>query len=105
MNKAKYINAELAKAEFTGNFQDTYPTALVKALIDNTPTADVQEIRHGKNIGEDYAACDQFVCSECKIELQDWTRVERDEDDGDETYHDYVFKFCPNCGAKMDLEG
>ena len=52
------------------------------------------------NIGTDYAECDQFVCSNCGIELQDWRRVERDED-GDITYHEYEFNYCPNCGAKL----
>ena len=53
------------------------------------------------NIGTDYAECDQFVCSRCGIELQDWCRVERDED-GEITYHEYEFRFCPNCGAKLE---
>ena len=53
------------------------------------------------NVNSDYAECDQFVCSNCGIELQDWHRVERDEDDGDVTYHEYEFKYCPNCGAKI----
>ena len=56
------------------------------------------------NENHDYAECDQFVCSNCGIELQDWHRVERDEDDGDVTYHEYEFKFCPNCGASMMYE-
>ena len=54
------------------------------------------------NENHDYAECDQFVCSNCGIELQDWYRVERDEDDDDVTYHEYEFKFCPNCGARID---
>lgn len=56
------------------------------------------------NVNSDYAECDQFVCSNCGIELQDWHRVERDEDNGDVTYHEYEFKYCPNCGAKIDVE-
>ena len=52
------------------------------------------------NVNPDYAECDQFVCSNCGIELQDWRRVERDED-GEITYHEYEFRFCPNCGAKL----
>lgn len=56
------------------------------------------------NNNEDYAECDQFVCSNCGIELQDWHRVERDEDDGEVSYHEYTFKFCPNCGAEMERE-
>ena len=51
------------------------------------------------NENHDYAEYDQFVCSNCGIELQDWHRVERDEDDGDVTYHGYEFKYCPNCGS------
>jgi len=56
------------------------------------------------NINTDYAECDQFICSNCGIELQDWSRVERDEDDGDITYHEYEFNFCPNCGARKENE-
>ena len=58
----------------------------------------------GHNCNDEYADCDQFVCSECGIELQDWNRVERDED-GYLTYHEYTMRFCPNCGAKMESEG
>lgn len=54
-----------------------------------------------ENKNNDYAACDQFVCSNCGIELQDWHRVERDEDDGDITYREYEFNFCPSCGCKV----
>lgn len=57
-----------------------------------------------ENKNEDYAECDQFVCSNCGIELQDWNRVERDEDDGDITYHEYGFDFCPHCGCKVVRE-
>ena len=54
------------------------------------------------NENHNYAECDQFVCSNCGIELQDWHRVERDIDTGDIAYHQYEFKYCPNCGAKID---
>lgn len=58
----------------------------------------------GHNENNDYAECDQFVCSECGIELQDWHRVERDIDDGDISYHEYTFRYCPNCGAIIEAE-
>ena len=54
-----------------------------------------------ENKNNDYAAYDQFICSNCGIELQDWHRVERDEDDGDITYREYEFNFCPSCGCKV----
>ena len=60
---------------------------------DNSPRVEAT------NIAEDYDDCDQFICSNCEIELQGWYRVERDEDDGDETHHEYSLKYCPNCGA------
>ena len=44
---------------------------------------------------------DEFVCSNCGIHLEGWTRVVTDEDDGELYYYEYEFKYCPNCGAKM----
>ena len=70
--------------------------------IRNIPAADVVVRHNGTNIATDYDGVDQFVCSECGIELRNWVRVERDDDDGDETHYEYRFNFCPNCGAKMD---
>lgn len=52
------------------------------------------------NIGEDYADCDQFVCEECGLHLQDWVRID-DDDFDDGIVHEYVFKYCPECGAKI----
>ena len=72
------------------------------SLICQSPVADVVERKTGKNVATEYDDYDQFVCSECGIELQDWHRVERDEDDGDVTYHEYRFRFCPNCGANLN---
>ena len=54
-----------------------------------------------ENIAERYADCDEFVCSKCGIHLMDWTEVSIDEDYDDEIHSEYVFKYCPNCGAKI----
>ena len=62
------------------------------------------EKRTCRNIAEDYADVDQFVCSECGIELQDWDRVERDEDTGEESFHEYTLKYCPNCGRRIEYD-
>lgn len=34
----RLISADLLKADFTGNFIEAYPTALVHAMIDDSPT-------------------------------------------------------------------
>lgn len=64
---------------------------------------DAEPVRHVKNIGTNYSEVDQFVCSECGIELQNWHRVEHD-DDGEETYHEYRLRYCPNCGGRIAEE-
>lgn len=44
---------------------------------------------------------DGFECSECGVILEDWNCSQIDEDDGDITYHDYMFRYCPNCGRRI----
>ena len=88
-----FTSTEMTNEEYKNAMQ------LVKELPSVIPARP-----HGHNNNNDYADCDQFVCSECGIELQDWHSVERDIDDGDITYHEYTFKYCPNCGAKMEVD-
>ena len=72
--------------------------------IKDKPLVDLNEVgRTCKNVGTDYAECDQFVCSECGIELQDWHSVERCED-GEVIFHEYTFRFCPHCGRKIEVD-
>ena len=70
--------------------------------LEKQPCEPVPKKCHNEN--KDYDDCDQFVCSNCGIELQDWHQVERDKDDGIVSYHEYEFHFCPNCGAKIEGE-
>ncbi len=55
-------------------------------IINGLPTADVQEVRYGEWIPDDY---EYYHCSECGFE--------NDE-------REYITPYCPHCGAKMDLE-
>lgn len=71
--------------------------------INGIPAADVAPVVHGKNITKRHPV-DEFVCSECGIILFGYERLEIDEDEDDESCYEYEFKFCPNCGAKMDEE-
>ena len=61
--------------------------------IRELPAADVAEVHHGRWIHTDLAAhwLGKDECSEC-------TYHEKDRSD---LSH---FNYCPNCGAKMDLE-
>ena len=40
----RLIDANTLKGEFTGNFVNEYPTALVHALIDSAPTIDAVQV-------------------------------------------------------------
>lgn len=69
-----------------------YTRKLIESGYTKQPTADVQEVRHGHWISNDLGGYKwAYYCSECG-----WV-------DG------YPFndrhKYCPKCGAKMDLKG
>lgn len=87
---SRYIDANLLKAEFTGDFTRAYAVSLIKRIIDQQPTADVQEVRHGKwqlqPVGIGYC----WECSVCHMNPRFYSMENT--------------KYCPNCGAKMDLE-
>jgi hypothetical protein len=61
-------------------------------LLDNAPTADVVEVKHGEWIynPETLSLNSGYTCSVCK----------------DPMWHSHdvpqAFKYCPNCGARMD---
>ena len=78
-------------AVFDQDFEALIPLSDVRKALQMTPTADVQEVRHGRWISNDLGGYKwAYYCSECG-----WV-------DG------YPFndrhKYCPNCGAKMDGE-
>lgn len=94
---SRYVNTDLLKAEFTGNFTKAYVVPLIKSIIDNAPTADVEEVRHGKWIykGHHPMMSHVFQCSVCKRYMFSNSL-------------DYVpeeYPYC-HCGAKLDgVEG
>ena len=91
----KYINADKIELKgisvFDQNLEMLIPLSDVRKALQMTPTADVQEVRHGRWISNDLGGYKwAYYCSECG-----WV-------DG------YPFndrhKYCPHCGAKMDGE-
>lgn len=87
---ARYIDAE----ELINNlnkFAFESFNALINSLILKQPTADVQEVKYGKWLYENY---ERSLCGESLRSIMD--------SDG---YFSGDFKgcnYCPNCGAKMD---
>lgn len=92
---AKYIDANLLKAEFTGNFTKAYATPLIKTIIDQQPNADVQEVKHGKwtiRYEGTYKRA-KCYCSVCGKYNGIGGIISNQKK-----------SYCPNCGSKMDLE-
>ena len=95
----RIIDADTLKAEFTGNFQEMWHYTGIWAMIDVAPTIDAEPVKHGRWEEMHYEGgilngTNFDKCSECGYE-----RVFEDKN------LKTIFRFCPNCGAKMDSEG
>lgn len=64
-----------------------------KADIDKIPTADVQEVRHGK--WEETTEFNEDTIYRCSVCGEEFVTI-------DGTPADNLWHYCPNCGAKMD---
>ena len=67
----------------------------MKSFIKNRPAADVSQVRHGEwlRADDDWNSLTTIQCSLCN---EEWCF----ETDDDVSLLNY--KYCPNCGAKMD---
>ena len=63
----------------------------VMSVIESLPAADVAPVVHGEWLDTPNGI--ETICSYCKA---DWNMFDNEL---------YRFNYCPNCGAKMDLEG
>ena len=82
-----YISREDAINAINGwDKQDVYPPAIYLMALEDIPAADVEERKTGK--WKKYGV-DLQICSACE-KYRIWAS------DG------YDFKYCPNCGAKME---
>lgn len=97
---AEYIDREEAKAWIANWLRnDKYwnpyskgkniPTAEVFDVLSRIPAADVQPVKHGKNLNEEWPSL--FECSICHWSC--WDTYCGDTD---------TYNYCPNCGARMD---
>lgn len=87
----RYIDVENIKLKgisvFDQNLEMLIPLSDVRKSLQMTPTADVQEVRHGKwqlqPVGIGYC----WECSVCHMNPRFYSMENT--------------KYCPNCGAKM----
>ena len=99
MAEKEYIEREEVREAFYMEFDEDY----ADDITDRLPASDVQEVKHGKNLTKAHPV-DEFICSECGYMTEDCTEKKYSQD-GDYCYLcEYEYKFCPNCGAKMDKE-
>lgn len=89
---AEYIKREAAKKEFNLNFGSVSHAVIANRILDSIPAADVAPVVHGRWIPFEHWVYKTFwkgkACSVCNANIG----------------HKTVFKFCPNCGARMDGE-
>ena len=92
---AEYVEREALLKKFTdAESQDNkavgigeFLFAVIRGIIENQPTADVVEVRHGEWVTTDTPlgrCCECSVCGSCPT---------------------MEYRYCPYCGAKMDGKG
>ena len=79
-----------------------YCFLVAKTMVQDEPVADVVEVRHGKWLQtQEPMGWNDVDCIECSACHESWIM------DDDLCLDDYKdgWKYCPNCGAKMDGKG
>ena len=95
----RYIDSDSVRDEIL--YGEAYVSAelevYIKRVFDNAPTADVAPVVHGKweKSEDDYCGLNIIKCSLCR---EEWCFEVEDD------VIDLNYKYCPNCGSKMDLE-
>lgn len=96
----KYIDADKLNGKLMDEYYGMISDESIKIykimqMLDNAPTADVEEVKHGR---WRYKLLDNFKKVECTCTHCGWRGIDN--------YDSYVdisdFEYCPHCGAKMD---
>jgi predicted nucleic acid-binding Zn-ribbon protein len=88
---ARYIDADKLKAHYAW-WGDTEERRTFDEIVDAQPTADVQEIKHGKWETSRVGA-PRIKCSFCKFFIPTTLYLDITK-----------YNYCPHCGAIMDGE-
>lgn len=93
---ARYIDVEALKNDGHPCWHDGEGNIYYE--VDHAPTADVVEVKHEYwregvflKVGGLVKAYPSVICSDCGITFCDIINN-----------HNYMYRYCPNCGAKMD---
>lgn len=93
----KYVDIDVAKeavrkAECDANWDECrFDAEFIENALDFVPAANVAPVVHGKWIPDG----DFVICSQCEAEMNQKNSLGMGNSKN----------YCPNCGAKMDLEG
>lgn len=95
---AEYIERSVAIAKLTA-LEVTEPNATMadaKRVLADIPAADVAPVVHGRweDSIDEWLGTDVYTCSKCR---ESYVLVEG-------TPKENLWHYCPNCGAKMDIE-
>lgn len=93
------VNENATKDNYCGDTLMDYEIAqMIEDCIEETPTADVQEVRRGYWIPSP-DGINPIRCSECNMPAP---FAAEENEFGDFGIRRYPSSYCPKCGAKMD---
>jgi len=111
---ARYIDADKAKLNLLSLSQSIQHSANISAndiakslpiLLDNEPTADVQEVKHAHWVKSETDRQYCSICHEVRPYYFKETLVNRYAEQKKLSLINWECPYCPNCGAKMDGKG
>ena len=89
---SKYIDADKAIKDYAHyGIEHSYDATDLEAILNECPTADVAEVRHGRWIEQE---ADMDTIYECSVCGEPFVTIEG-------TPADNLWNYCPNCGASM----
>lgn len=102
----RYIDADALINQIDGaeELKDDADYEIIARYIENMPSADVAEIKHGEWIAASDTDGEYWLCSQCGEELP---RIATRPPTIDNPFPELISidktPHCPNCGARMDL--